>query len=114
MFALIFSYLKRKKWLYILGVICLIIYDFSVVLPTQIIQRLIDAVSSQSLSREGLFQQVFNLLVLVVVNYSTAFIWTNILFRSSNRFRVELQQKQFKKILGMRRPFLKNLDQEIC
>lgn len=105
MFALIFSYLKRKKWLYILGVICLIIYDFSVVLPTQIIQRLIDAVSSQSLSREGLFQQVFNLLVLVVVNYSTAFIWTNILFRSSNRFRVELQQKQFKKILGMRRPF---------
>ena len=42
MFRLIFDYIKRHKWLYLLVAVTLIIYDATLLVPTQMIQRMVD------------------------------------------------------------------------
>lgn len=105
MFSLIFDYVKRHKWLYLLIVVTLIIYDATLLVPTQIIQRMVDTLASNGLTEKMLVQDMTLLFLVTLVNYATAFIWHLKLFQSSINFKFDMQQRAFRKMVVMRTPF---------
>ncbi|HFI0733849.1 TPA: ABC transporter ATP-binding protein [Streptococcus suis] len=105
MFSLIFDYIKRHKWLYLLIAVTLIIYDATLLVPTQIIQRMVDTLASNGLTEKMLVQDMTQLFLVTLVNYATAFIWHLKLFQSSINFKFDMQQRAFRKMVVMRTPF---------
>ncbi|HFR3769722.1 TPA: ABC transporter ATP-binding protein [Streptococcus suis] len=105
MLSLIFDYVKRHKWLYLLIAVTLIIYDATLLVPTQIIQRMVDTLASNGLTEKMLVQDMTLLFLVTLVNYATAFIWHLKLFQSSINFKFDMQQRAFRKMVVMRTPF---------
>lgn len=105
MFSLIFDYVKRHKWLYLLIAVTLIIYDATLLVPTQVIQRMVDTLASNGLTEKMLVQDMTLLFLVTLVNYATAFIWHLKLFQSSINFKFDMQQRAFRKMVVMRTPF---------
>lgn len=105
MFRLIFDYVKQHKWLYLLVAVTLIIYDATLLVPTQIIQRMVDTLASQGLTESRLVQDMTLLFLVTLLNYAMAFIWHLKLFQASVNFKFEMQQRAFRKMVVMRTPF---------
>ncbi len=105
MLRLVLDYVKKNKWVYLIITLNLIIYDATLVIPTQVMQRLVDAISSQTLTQEKLVSAVVFLVLTTLVNYGTAFIWHLKLFQQSIHFKFDMQQRAFHKLVAMRTPF---------
>lgn len=105
MLKLVGSYVKEHKWLYLLVALVLIVYDASLVVPTQIIQRLIDQMSAGTLTKSSLLVNIGILVGATVVSYLTGFFWSLKIFQQASRFKFDLQQNAFKKLVSMRTPF---------
>ncbi|HEL2402146.1 TPA: ABC transporter ATP-binding protein [Streptococcus suis] len=105
MFRLIFDYVKQHKWLYLLVVVTLIIYDVTLLIPTQIIQRMVDTLTKNGLTEQILVQEMGLLLLVTFLNYGMGFIWHLKLFQASVNFKFDMQQRAFKKMVTMRTPF---------
>ena len=105
MFRLIFDYIKRHKWLYLLVAVTLIIYDVTLLIPTQIIQRMVDTLTKNGLTERILVQEMGLLLLVTFLNYGMGFIWHLKLFQASVNFKFDMQQRAFKKMVTMRTPF---------
>lgn len=105
MFRLIFDYVKQHKWLYLLVVVTLIIYDITLLIPTQIIQRMVDTLTKNGLTERILVQEMGLLLLVTFLNYGMGFIWHLKLFQASVNFKFDMQQRAFKKMVTMRTPF---------
>ncbi|MBY5009125.1 ABC transporter ATP-binding protein [Streptococcus suis] len=105
MFRLIFDYIKRHKWLYLLVAVTLIIYDATLLVPTQMIQRMVDILTKNELTQAILVQDMTLLLLVTLLNYAMAFIWHLKLFQASVNFKFDMQQRAFKKLVTMRTPF---------
>ncbi|MFM0581761.1 ABC transporter ATP-binding protein [Streptococcus suis] len=105
MFRLIFDYIKRHKWLYLVVVVTLIIYDITLLIPTQIIQRMVDILTKNGLTERILVQEMGLLLLVTFLNYGMGFIWHLKLFQASVNFKFDMQQRAFKKMVTMRTPF---------
>ncbi|HEP1818656.1 TPA: ABC transporter ATP-binding protein [Streptococcus suis] len=105
MFKLIFDYVKQHKWLYLVVVVTLIIYDITLLIPTQIIQRMVDILTKNGLTERILVQEMGLLLLVTFLNYGMGFIWHLKLFQASVNFKFDMQQRAFKKMVTMRTPF---------
>ncbi|HFI2446714.1 TPA: ABC transporter ATP-binding protein [Streptococcus suis] len=105
MFRLIFDYVKQHKWLYLVVVVTLIIYDVTLLIPTQIIQRMVDTLTKNGLTEQVLLQEMCLLLLVTFLNYGMGFIWHLKLFQASVNFKFDMQQRAFKKMVTMRTPF---------
>ncbi|MFM0876028.1 ABC transporter ATP-binding protein [Streptococcus suis] len=105
MFKLIFDYVKQHKWLYLVVVVTLIIYDITLLIPTQIIQRMVDILTKNGLTERILVQEMGILLLVTFLNYGMGFIWHLKLFQASVNFKFDMQQRAFKKMVTMRTPF---------
>ncbi|MER0122352.1 ABC transporter ATP-binding protein [Streptococcus sp. ZJ93] len=105
MIGFIMRYVRQHKWLYLLVAITLIIYDVSLLVPTKIIQGLVDKISQQTLTEASLIQDMLILLGVTILSYITGYIWHVKLFQSSVRFKFEMQQRSFWKLVVMRTPF---------
>ena len=105
MFALVLDYVRKNKWTYLLVAVSLIVYDATLVIPTQVVQRLVDAITKQSLTEAGLFSTIGFLILGTLVNYGSAFIWHLKLFQQSIHFKFDMQQRAFHKLVAMRTPF---------
>ena len=105
MFALVLDYVRKNKWTYLLVAVSLIVYDATLVIPTQVVQRLVDAITKQSLTEAGLMATIGFLLLATLVNYGSAFIWHLKLFQQSIHFKFDMQQRAFHKLVAMRTPF---------
>ncbi|MHC3756887.1 ABC transporter ATP-binding protein [Streptococcus suis] len=105
MFKLIFDYVKQHKWLYLVVVVTLIIYDITLLIPTQIIQRMVDILTKNGLTEQILVQEMGLLLLVTFLNYGMGFIWHLKLFQASVNFKFDMQQRAFKKMVTMRTPF---------
>ncbi|HFU4221478.1 TPA: ABC transporter ATP-binding protein [Streptococcus suis] len=105
MFRLIFDYVKQHKWLYLVVVVTLIIYDVTLLIPTQIIQRMVDTLTKNGLTEQVLLQEMVLLLLVTFLNYGMGFIWHLKLFQASVNFKFDMQQRAFKKMVTMRTPF---------
>lgn len=97
MFKLIFDYVKQHKWLYLLVVVTLIIYDITLLIPTQIIQRMVDTLTKNGLTEQILVQEMGLLLLVTFLNYGMGFIWHLKLFQASVNFKFDMQQRAFKR-----------------
>ena len=105
MFALVLDYVRKNKWTYLLVAVSLIVYDATLVIPTQVVQRLVDAITKQSLTEAGLISTIGFLLLATLVNYGSAFIWHLKLFQQTIHFKFDMQQRAFHKLVAMRTPF---------
>ncbi|HEM3696380.1 TPA: ABC transporter ATP-binding protein [Streptococcus suis] len=105
MFRLILDYVKQHKWLYLVVVVTLIIYDVTLLIPTQIIQRMVDTLTKNGLTEQVLLQEMGLLLLVTFLNYGMGFIWHLKLFQASVNFKFDMQQRAFKKMVTMRTPF---------
>ncbi|HFI0207852.1 TPA: ABC transporter ATP-binding protein, partial [Streptococcus suis] len=102
---LILDYVKQHKWLYLVVVVTLIIYDVTLLIPTQIIQRMVDILTKNGLTEQVLIQEMCLLLLVTFLNYGMGFIWHLKLFQASVNFKFDMQQRAFKKMVTMRTPF---------
>lgn len=105
MFRLIGKYIKKHKWLYLLIGLVLIIYDASLVVPTQIIQQLIDLMTTGQLTTEKLWLYVGGLVAVTILTYVTSYFWSLKIFQQASRFKFDLQKNAFQKLVVMRTPF---------
>ncbi|MBJ8350260.1 ABC transporter ATP-binding protein [Streptococcus zalophi] len=105
MFQLIYHFIMKKKWRYLLIVTALVIYDVSLVIPTKIIEQVVDLMTKGQLTSQLLVNNAIYLIFVTVISYVTAYIWARYLFQSSVEFRLNLQKQAFQKLLKMRTPF---------
>ncbi|MDV5972404.1 ABC transporter ATP-binding protein [Streptococcus canis] len=105
MLSLMSRYIKQKKWVYIMIALTLFIYDASLIIPTKVIQSLIDAMSKQHLTQSSLVAHVFILLGATLLSYATGYLWHLKLFQEAVHFKFDLQQGAFRKLVFMRTPF---------
>ena len=105
MFKLVLEYVRKNKWVYLLVAVTLILYDATLVIPTQVVLRLVDAIGSHHLTEKGLLLTVGFLILSTLVNYGTAFIWHLNLFQQSIHFIFDMQQRAFYKLVTMQTPF---------
>ena len=108
MFKLVGTYIKEHKWLYLLIGLVLIVYDASLVVPTQIIQRLIDLMSQGKLTESNLWINIGILVAATVISYLTAFFWSFKLFQQASRFKFDLQKMPSKSWSPCEPLFMKN------
>ncbi|MBF0787152.1 MULTISPECIES: ABC transporter ATP-binding protein [unclassified Streptococcus] len=105
MIGLIIRYVRQHKWIYLLVAITLIVYDACLLVPTRIIQGLVDRIGQGSLTLASLMQDMLILLGVTILTYVTAYIWHLKLFQSSVQFKFDMQQRSFHKLVVMRTPF---------
>ncbi|MBF0819326.1 ABC transporter ATP-binding protein [Streptococcus acidominimus] len=105
MIGLIIRYVRQHKWLYLLVAVTLIVYDVCLLIPTKIIQGLVDKIGHGTLTTAGLMQDMLFLLGVTILAYITAYIWHLKLFQSSVQFKFDMQQSSFRKLVVMRTPF---------
>ncbi|MFX3770144.1 ABC transporter ATP-binding protein, partial [Streptococcus suis] len=83
----------------------LFVYDASLIIPTKVIQSLIDAMSRYQLTQASLMSHVLVLLGATILSYATAYVWHLKLFQEAVHFKFDLQQRAFRKLVFMRTPF---------
>lgn len=105
MLSLILEHIKAKKVVYLLVAISLLIYDASLIIPTKVIQSMVDLMSKDDLSQTSLWNHIFVLLLATIISYGTAYLWHLKLFQEAVAFKCELQQRAFKKLVFMRTPY---------
>lgn len=105
MIGALWKYIWEHKWLYLSIAVVLVIYDYTILIPTQVIQRLVDHLSQQTLTQSNFVWDMVLLVGSAILNYLTAFYWQLRLFQSSVHFKATLQGQAFRKLVAMRRPF---------
>ncbi|CAM4258553.1 ABC transporter ATP-binding protein [Streptococcus penaeicida] len=105
MLSLILEHIKTKKVVYLLVAISLLIYDASLIVPTKVIQSMVDLMSKDELSQTSLWNHILVLLLATIISYGTAYLWHLKLFQEAVAFKCELQQRAFKKLVFMRTPY---------
>lgn len=53
MIRAIWEYIRERKWRYVKIAMVLILYDYTLLIPTQVIQRLVDHLSQQTLTQSN-------------------------------------------------------------
>ena len=105
MIRAIWEYIRERKWRYVKIAMVLILYDYTLLIPTQVIQRLVDHLSQRTLTQSNFVWDMVLLVGSAILNYLTAFYWQLRLFQSSVHFKATLQGQAFRKLVAMRRPF---------
>lgn len=101
----IFSYIKKHKIAYFLVSICILLEYSIVLVPTQIIQYIVDEITNNTLSGNSLQLSLGILLVTIIIGYLAGYYWMYNLYVLSNKFLYELRLKMFDKFLKMRQSF---------
>ncbi|EHI69336.1 ABC transporter ATP-binding protein [Streptococcus ictaluri] len=105
MLSLISHYIKEKKWVYLLIALSLLVYDASLVIPTKVVQIIVDQMANSRLTKQSL---IFYLAILVgatMLSYIAGYLWHLKLFQEAVGFKCDLQQRAFRKLVFMRTPF---------
>ncbi|MGT2910476.1 ABC transporter ATP-binding protein [Streptococcus cameli] len=105
MIGIVIEYVKKHKWVYLLVALALVVYDATLVIPTKVVQGLVDAMATQSLTEKTLWTNILVLVVATVLNYVTAYIWHLKLFQQSTQFKFDMQERAFHKLVTMRTAF---------
>lgn len=101
----IIRHIKRKKGMYIVVMIAIVLDYVVTIIPTRIIQTLIDAISTNTLTKEMLVQQLTLFAIIIVAGYVISYIWVKYLFSESYKFKFTFRSRLFRKLVSMRIPF---------
>lgn len=102
MFKALWKYILEYKLIYIVTVIALFIDYAIVIVPTQIIEYVVNQIVERRLTENMLHQQLFYLLIASVVAYIAVYIWVKQLFKRSDYFSHRLRLNLFNKLIAMR------------
>lgn len=105
MFRVLGRYIWQHKWLYLVLLLTIVVYDLTLLVPTQVIQGLVDQMTAGQLTQTSLWRDLTLLVGAAVLNYVSAYFWFYKLFQSASSFRFELQGRAFRKLLTMRTAF---------
>ena len=105
MLTFIWNYVKEHKGTYLLMLVSMIVYDLILVLPTRLMQELIDAITKGELTRNRLVLLTGSLFVIALLTYVSSYFWHTRLFRGAIDFKFKMQDLSFKKLVKMKRPF---------
>ncbi|KXT78315.1 ABC transporter ATP-binding protein [Streptococcus sp. DD13] len=105
MLGVLWKYVKEHRILYGAISLALILYAYLSLIPTQIIQRLVDALAKKQFTPDSLRQDILLLIGTALLNYLVEYFWGYKLFQSSTRFKLLYQQIAFQKMIRMRAPF---------
>ena len=105
MIGALWKYIWEHKWLYLSIAVVLVIYDYTILIPTQVIQRLVDQLSKQTLTQSSFARDIGLLLGATFLNYISAYYWHLKLFQASVHYKAKIQGQAFRKLVAMRRPF---------
>lgn len=105
MFRVLGRYVWQHKWLYLWLLVAIIVYDVTLLVPTQTIQGLVDQMAVGQLTQASLVRDLLILVGAAVLNYGSAYFWFYKLFATASDFRFGLQEEAFRKLLTMRTPF---------
>ena len=98
-------YVKKHKLTYFIIMIALLTEYTMAVIPTRIVQRVINEISTNTYTSNHAYLLLFLLLTVAIVIYISSFIWVNKLFSSQHKLKYEFRNEMFKKILNMRIPY---------
>ena len=73
MIRAIWEYIRERKWRYVKTAMVLILYDYTLLIPTQVIQRLVDRVSQQTLTQSNCVWDVVFLLAVATFSVGSPF-----------------------------------------
>lgn len=105
MFKYLFGYIKKHKFIYSVVATALFVDYGVVVIPTKIVQNIIDSIASNTLTATYLFKMLVFLFSVGILSYVSQYIWVYYLFNQEFKFRLELRRKMFSKIIRMKTPF---------
>ena len=74
MIRAIWEYIRERKWRYVKIAMVLILYDYTLLIPTQVIQRLVDHLSQQTLTQSNFVWDMVLLVGSAILNYLTALL----------------------------------------
>ena len=74
MIRAIWEYIRERKWRYVKIAMVLILYDYTLLIPTQVIQRLVDHLSQRTLTQSNFVWDMALLVGSAILNYLTAFL----------------------------------------
>lgn len=101
----IFSYMKEHKFTYLLVTIFLLLDYGLAIVPTKVIQHIVDEISRATLTQTKAIFLLFVVLLVAVVCYISAYFWVSRLWGRQTIFKRELRDEMFEKIVNMRIPF---------
>ena len=87
MIRAIWEYIRERKWRYVKIAMVLILYDYTLLIPTQVIQRLVDHLSQQTLTQSNF---VWDMVLLGRVSHPQlfdGFYWQLRLFQFVSPFQ---------------------------
>lgn len=101
----LWTYIKSRKLLY-LGILVMVLADYGMaVFPTRVTQAIINAISDGSLTRQFLNKQLTILAVTTIIMYVAGYFSVTWMFRSQNKYQLDMRRKLFRKLSVMRIPF---------
>ena len=101
----IIKYISKNKLSYLLVTISLLIEYSILLVPTKIIQFIVDEITNGTLDFNKLMLSLFILLASTVIAYFSGYYWIYKLYTMSNNFLFEIRLKMFEKFLNMRQSF---------
>lgn len=101
----ILKYMSEHKLIYFISVIFLIVEYGLAVVPTKIIQRVVDLMSAKTLTADSRTLLLGIFLLVAIFGYIGAYIWQSRLFWSYCRLKCEVRTSMFDKIISMKKPF---------
>ncbi|MGL5382133.1 MAG: ABC transporter ATP-binding protein [Culicoidibacterales bacterium] len=110
LFAKFGWYLKAHWFAYMSAAICLTIANICAILPPQIIGRGLDYISEGTLTDERLLGLVGMLIVIIVVGYIVAFLWSYLFSLNGHRLERDLKKRYFSHIVRMDGPFFQRFN----
>lgn len=101
----IFGYMKEHKFTYLLATIFLLLDYGLAIVPTKVIQHIVDEISRATLTHTKAVFLLFVVLLVAVVCYISAYFWVSRLWGRQTIFKRELRDEMFEKIVNMKIPF---------
>lgn len=98
-------FFKLEKKSYILGLLMLILVALMELIPPQVIGRVIDRITMETLTSNTLVLFGVLLLFTAILTYIFRFFWRIMIFGASNRLSRTLRERLFKNIRRCRRHF---------
>ncbi len=105
MLKTLWLYIKKHPFAYGVATVFALISSGLTLVPNLVIQRFIDSIVNNDLSKENLWHYLLVFLISIMCIYIVDVIWVITLFSQSYKFQSELRRNSYKKLLSLRTPF---------
>lgn len=92
-------FIKKNLWVYVLGVICLLLTYIVIPIPTYVIGRIVDGVKTETLDKQILTKLAIIVILAILIHYILGYLWHVFIFGNSMKFGRDNRRRILKKLL---------------